>query len=501
MPSRRRDPGSKELGAMIQQLRIDLRLKRVRPATEPMRQDELAAVLGHKGTDVISKIENGHYRPTWPEYQVLRDHLCRNLRERKELDRLMLGNTDRERVFHPFNLSPGLIAFVHDVYGPMVQNAGGELVERVYNNHTYKYPAAFFPARGQSIETLLPIGNMDACRESAISTQDHEKYLAIREPAYRIIQNEQLDYLQQRTEFGQTNGWNVCMTRLHTAKGRHPVTEGRLCEYGPVLDSGDCLRDELIWTSIEKFSQGITDADYEAMWEALPLRREIHEREGNPLTSAQHRAAAFGISGAIVFRRREDDQHCILTGKRSGEVATYQHAVSVVPSGMSNWRFTGNPRDSANPDGTAAKPFGTYREDYFRLTLLDEYAEEAGGGVQLSDIKGDPDDVLNAPFVQKLLHTHQAKIQYTGLALDLLTLRPEVCFVMVIDDVEWLGATRYERNIVLTPDEYDRRGGLMSDPITDLEACLTRVNPEWTMPPSAAAALYGIDAAKELLGI
>lgn len=80
-------------------------------------------------------------------------------------------------------------------------------------------------------------------------------------------------------------------------------------------------------------------------------------------------------------------------------------------------------------------------------------------------------------------------------------MRPEVCFVMVIDDVEWLGATRYERNIVLTPDEYDRRGGLIYDPITDLEACLKRVNPEWTMPPSAATALYGIDAAKKLLGI
>ena len=366
-----------------------------------------------------------------------------------------------------------------------MQEARGELLQR----DAGRYPVAFFRSNGAPIESLLPQKNMDARRSCAIATEEHDQHLAIREPSYRIEQNEQLPQDDQRTEQKQTSGWNICMTALKTDDG-YPVTHGRLCEYGPVLDSCDCLRDEIIRVFAEDFPNGVTERDYAAVLERLELRKRIHQAEGNPIISASKRAASFGLSCGIFFKR-ESGFHALIQ-KRSDQVATYQRGMTVVPSGMSNWRFC-SPHE---PDGKEKEWWGSYEPHDFRVTILDEYAEEVGSHKKLSE-NGRREDVLNHPFVQDLLTTYNPPIIYTGLALDLLTLRPEVCFAIIIEDPNWIKNTK----IKLAADEFDITPGQITTVlISDMGACLTMMPPESTLPPSAAAFWYGIDTTKDLLG-
>lgn len=163
--------------------------------------------------------------------------------------------------------------------------------------------------------------------------------------------------------------------------------------------------------------------------DALPLRRWAHEhaRGRDPVLSGVGRSAAASVS-TVVMTARPGGGYGILLAPRSTEVATHRLFNHVAPSGI----FAPLDTDLTPP------------EDEFsvRRTLLREYLEELYsveeyevGTKPIHAITSEPEIVR----LDKLISSGDAALYYTGISVNLLTLRPEICTLLLIQDPHWIG--------------------------------------------------------------
>jgi len=197
----------------------------------------------------------------------------------------------------------------------------------------------------------------------------------------------------------------------------------------------------------------------------LPLRNAAHAASGgDPITSGVGRDAAIGLS-MLVAGRTEQGYRMRLAQRGDGGLGLGCRQFHVVPSGMFD--------------------FADGRRDYHvRAKLREEYAEELFPMV---------DPALE--YLDALLHTGDAHLLFTGVAMDLLNLRPEICTLLVIHTPEWFEqACQARLNEEFLPET--AAGGfngwvhLASDEAMIQEAGL---EPERMIPPGAAAFWMGLD--------
>ncbi|MBT8228245.1 MAG: hypothetical protein HKP61_12510 [Dactylosporangium sp.] len=139
---------------------------------------------------------------------------------------------------------------------------------------------------------------------------------------------------------------------------------------------------------------------------ALPRRRWLHDRlarsghDTTVITDGRFRAAALSVSAAMLMVRPDGGVDALLA-RRSVEVLTHPNLFHVAPSGL-----------LAPPPGTPIP----WRQGFsVRRTILQELAEELPGheGIDLN-------------------------IRYCGISVPLLTLRPEICLVILVRDPDAL---------------------------------------------------------------
>jgi len=169
---------------------------------------------------------------------------------------------------------------------------------------------------------------------------------------------------------------------------------------------------------------------------------------------------------------------------------------------MFNWRF-----GSSLPNGNDAYPFGSYDAGDILRSMLTEYAEETHN---LADLE----DNTNRAFleglgvVQDLLRL--ARFEFTGIAMDLANLRPEICVLIYVSDPDWHDAQDFELNYEYEPHAAPVGRKRMPGekrkltPITvsrdglPLDDALEILTPERTVASGAAAFWLGVDRAREI---
>ena len=148
----------------------------------------------------------------------------------------------------------------------------------------------------------------------------------------------------------------------------------------------------------------------------LPWRRQVHAWDDRAalLVAPRGRASGLGVSLALVNERCGSTS--VYVARRSSSVGTYPDVLHVVPSGMMNAR--GDAQPAANE--LASLP---------RLTMMSEFLEEC---FDIAELSGH--SVGNyAKRVDKLIDAHRLgdlDPVFTGLAIDLLNLRTELCGVL-----------------------------------------------------------------------
>lgn len=287
------------------------------------------------------------------------------------------------------------------------------------------------------------------------------------------------------------------------------------------LDDAGAVRS--LTAYLGSYSDMVCSADYlefeilAALWsnpdrppalEALPARLAAFGG-GSPaacLLAGGGVDATIAISTLVVYRR--EGEFWAFCEVRSDGVAEYGGLYHVVPS------FIFQPVVSPTPRNLAVE--WSVRHNVFR-----EYLEEL---FDVPEVKRSKRSVAadyfyrhpNLLYLRRLLDDGRARLSATGVAFNLLTHRPELCTVLVIDDESW-----YEDQ----KDRYSAAGGGLDylcfneefranehqagsphlEPVTTLplaDPFWAQVARPWTMvPPGAPALVLGCRSACRTLGL
>lgn len=359
-----------------------------------------------------------------------------------------------------------MIRWLRELYGPTVKRIGGELLSR----QGHDYPVAFFPAHGKALDAVLPSENVrlqERISDSAL----------LLDPIPRRRRHGLPDDASEDQEAATTRGDNLCMTTMQLTDGKLELT-ARVGTYGQIMDSSDAMIDELV----EALGGGT--ASYIApdhLLARMPLRSRIHEKElvvgvPNPFLAAQFRAAGIGISALVAYLPPENAKPHGIIAIRSSEVSTWRDVWHVFPSGMLGARYI---------------DFSGYHSTDVRRAMLAEFAEELYD--DRTTESGLRDHVDHNVHVVEAVRKHKATMHFTGIAFDLVNLRPEICGVVLIASRKWSRETRFVPNYEIA------KGTLAHIRLDTDDAGLERLLPDKTVPAGAAAFWYGVDVARRVL--
>jgi hypothetical protein len=237
------------------------------------------------------------------------------------------------------------------------------------------------------------------------------------------------------------------------------------------MDSSDAMIDELLIA----FHEGLPRYDTpEELLGVLPLRRHVFANEHNPFQFAHHRVAGIGVAALVCYYSENDHNLHAVIARRSSSVSTWKETWHVFPSGMLGTRFI---------------DFDGYRSTDVKLAMLAEFGEELCSEDALEERSVAREFV--SEFADERLGRFDSELIFTGVAFDLLNLRPEICSVILIRDPKWIRETRIIPN-------YEIRRGTLTHPAvgTSDQAAATRFLPAETVPSGAAALWCGIDAVR-----
>jgi hypothetical protein len=220
----------------------------------------------------------------------------------------------------------------------------------------------------------------------------------------------------------------------------------------------------------------------------LPLRSQLHRTLtlSQAMWNGAGRSATIGGACLVVFNH-EGDYKAILA-RRSAKNATDPNFYHVLPAFI------------FQPTQTTFHPI----EWTFSHHVYREFLEELFG-VAESD-SAQPDWIYGHSALQDLqamMRRGEASLHVTGIVLNLFTLRPEICTLLLIHDVEWWRRIHDPHNDYhLNADSEAQDGQIACVPIISDEALLAGLpqNLHTMMPPQGFTALWlGVDLARELL--
>jgi hypothetical protein len=227
--------------------------------------------------------------------------------------------------------------------------------------------------------------------------------------------------------------WNQLTYDLRAVTRDHLGRRRLHCGLGTYfhsLSTSECLDSELL----EAFAAS-PDSRPDKVWARLDRRAWLHDRVPDPVTDGRHRSAAIGVSTLTVVRVRNRgfDGYKLFLSPHSVAVASQRRRYHVVPSGMFQPFLPGESADLLRSQLSVA------------ATVTREFVEELYGVEKLEtgDGRVDPQAIFRrreARLLSAMLRAGDAALLYSGMAVNLMDLRPEICTVLIVDDPRW-----YER--------------------------------------------------------
>lgn len=287
-----------------------------------------------------------------------------------------------------------------------------DFLERKYPGHplltvnSHRYPIVTFPTQSD-VESVL--------KRPVTLTRQGDSSLLPGSARYRAL----------ATRLGLESYDRPCFTMTHL----HTEPEVTLeCEFGSYFRALDTC-DELAW-ELEVQHERLTGNSagcLGAFDNLLSRPNKLHAVVDDPVRDGSRRSAAIAVSALIAFRDG-DDLFFLARRRGTKSVAVQVGMVHVVPS------FMFQPATNHYPE-----------EFSIRHNLFREYLEELFNRPEPEEHEGDSryfygDSRLR--YLRKLLEDRSATLKLTGVAVNLLNLRPEVCLLLTIDDPEWFSYHR-----------------------------------------------------------
>lgn len=388
-------------------------------------------------------------------------------------------------------LSRAAVGHLRNFYRPEESSdeaaLGGKLLTPIVPDGILEYPVVFFPAHpDQTISTILPQARVDA-RESESVQRDKLRICDPRPRIEKYIRAHPGQPFDRYAEESSYAGWNLCMTKMRRSNANgYLELSARLAKYGDIMDSSDCLIDEISRAVAGGSKLNIAD---------LRLRGRLGRTS---LIRPDGRAAGIGMAALVAYVDPDNGELHALIGRRSYNVGTYADTWHVIPAGMLNFRF-----NTTEADGREGKRWGSYESTDIAYSIISEYAEEAFRKDDELDGNQRRAAILEQESVKWLME-QDAEIFVTGVAVDLGNLRPEICILIYVRGT-WIDAPagRGVRGSFVLNDEYLVPTGVralqLRKPLLLPDGSGGQfLNPADTVPSGAAAFWAGSDLALKI---
>ena len=181
-----------------------------------------------------------------------------------------------------------------------------------------------------------------------------------------------------------------------------------------------------------------THGDPKVTLKDFPLRQRIHAGKTlkDVIENGVNRASLFSVQMAVISKNDEGEyEMAVMT--RSENVAARPGFFQIAPAG--GFELFDLEATVDDPDERARiinKNFDV------RMAVMREYIEELFDGDDFDEAKGDDDwnrlkDDPHFLEVKHLIETGKASFEFLGVAVDLMSLRPELSFMLLIDDPKY----------------------------------------------------------------
>lgn len=343
------------------------------------------------------------------------------------------------------------------------------------------YPVVVFPAPNHQKYNVNSALTYPLTKEEPKS-----EAFVVREPTVRALLEKLGVPIQNRLTY--------TMTRLNTQDSLQLT--GALGCYFYTLDTCYSLEWEIL-SNLNKLG-GHNEDDFKRFDEQLDLRRKLHANVNYPIVDGSGRSAAIGISTLIAYN---DNGRINLWLKRRSkkDVAAHGGLVHVIPSFI-------------------FQPVTEFIEEEFKVphNIFREYLEEIfdrpepqmGTEAVYNYFYGD----LRLQYLLTLLGSQQAELLFTGIAVDLLSLRPEICTLLWIKTSDWFNRhsssadeNRFKINLEFIKG-YDAQNGLdwlvTPVPFSRDDSILSRyehLSPSHITPGGIAAFKLGLKFLQEVV--
>lgn len=219
--------------------------------------------------------------------------------------------------------------------------------------------------------------------------------------------------------FGDEEGSNLILSVLDFA----PALRMRvnLASYGQIVRTSDALVHEFALFGYLCAGGGVRRSkslrlSHKSVLAVMPWRREVHRWDAptaQALIRPSGRAAGIGVSVALLTGDPENKESVV--ARRSSRVGTYPDMLHVVPSGMmgSLRLATGKNRERQSSEIPSTVMLMEFLEECFDVQEL--------AGQPIANVRKFVDRELAVRGLDDLVP------RFTGIAIDLLNLRTEVC--------------------------------------------------------------------------
>jgi hypothetical protein len=267
--------------------------------------------------------------------------------------------------------------------------------------------------------------------------------------------------------------------------------------------------DSLRWELLTAIGRMTSEEKEKLLLQRFPLRAMAHSIANDPIVDGHGRSANIGISTLVVFN--DGEGYSTFVRERSKQVAVYRDDLHVIPSFM----FEPEAGDVKNEYSVGHNVFREYLEELFNKRELESPPATAA-------FDWFYDRYPDLQFLFRLLDNRdEAELLFTGLAVDLFSLRPEILTLLLIKSPEWWenhkGGNRGKQLSHIEVNYEFKTQRELSQERRDIivkvklnSALLPQTTEAWStyladrsrwVPPGAAAFYLGLEVARKKLGI
>ena len=210
------------------------------------------------------------------------------------------------------------------------------------------------------------------------------------------------------------------------------------------------------------------------------------------VNAQEDRCNAMAIAMVIVYNDG-DDNYRVMFGKRSGETAAHADLCHVIPAGMFQPEL-GDPKTEWDIKHNILKEYG---EELFSQELV----------VNAPDAKYFYTEWPGVASLLSAINEGKCEFAVTGLVVNVLNLRPEICCLLLVRDAAWWAQQKptmrlnweyAPRQAVLDTVKRAHSDFSLNSVEQEFVAVFTASAGMW-VPPGLAALWLGVDAARQAI--